>query len=153
MIMRTIHHLVVHCTATSQRTTIDSLRRHFKQLGWNHPGYHWVVAPGGNMTNLLDEALVANGVKGHNATSIHVAYIGGIDAAGRAVDNRTGQQKQALRTLLCVLKRRYPGARIVGHRDFSPDLDGNGRIDPGERIKECPCFDAAEEYRNISAHV
>lgn len=30
---------------------------------------------------------------------------------------------------------------VIGHRDTSPDLNGNGRIDPQEYIKACPCFD------------
>ena len=32
-----------------------------------------------------------------------------------------------------------------GHRDLSPDLNGNGEIEPEEWVKACPCFDAEEE--------
>jgi len=35
----------------------------------------------------------------------------------------------------------YPGAEIVGHRDLSPDLDGDGEVEPDEWIKLCPQFD------------
>ncbi|MDY5354364.1 MAG: N-acetylmuramoyl-L-alanine amidase, partial [Bacteroides pyogenes] len=31
-------------------------------------------------------------------------------------------------------------------RDLSPDLDGNGEIEPEEWIKACPCFDAATRW-------
>ncbi|MEG1573307.1 MAG: N-acetylmuramoyl-L-alanine amidase, partial [Bacteroidales bacterium] len=44
---------------------------------------------------------------------------------------------------------RYPLAHIQGHRDFSPDLNENGKIEPNEFVKECPCFDAQNEYKNI----
>jgi hypothetical protein len=30
---------------------------------------------------------------------------------------------------------------VCGHRDLSPDLNGNGEIEPEEWIKQCPCFD------------
>jgi N-acetylmuramoyl-L-alanine amidase len=39
---------------------------------------------------------------------------------------------------------------IVGHRDLSPDLDGDGIVEPQEWIKQCPCFDAKEEYKDIT---
>ncbi len=42
------------------------------------------------------------------------------------------------------LKKQFPNARVVGHRDFSPDLDGDGVIEPHEFLKLCPCFDAAQ---------
>lgn len=48
-----------------------------------------------------------------------------------------------LRVLVMLLLKEYPGSRVVGHRDLSPDLNHNGEIEPEEWIKECPCFDAA----------
>ena len=48
--------------------------------------------------------------------------------------------------LLARLHNRYPKARVCGHRDLSPDRDGNGVITPGEWIKACPCFDVAADY-------
>jgi len=42
-----------------------------------------------------------------------------------------------------TMLRDYPGSRLCGHRDLSPDLDCNGEIEPEEWIKACPCFDAA----------
>ena len=92
---------------------------------------------------------MSNGVKGFNSVTVNVAYIGGIDAAGKATDNRTNAQKKALRQLLGILKKKYPEAIIQGHRDFSPDTNGNGKVDVWERIKECPCFDAKTEYADL----
>lgn len=112
-------------------------------------GYHYVVLKDGTVKKMLFEDYVSNGVRGYNSTSINVAYTGGIDENGKAVDNRTQEQKASLRKLLKEIKGRYPKAEIMGHRDISPDKNGNGIVDPWERIKECPCFDAKEEYKDL----
>lgn len=31
---------------------------------------------------------------------------------------------------------------MVGHRDLSPDLNGDGVVRENEWVKACPCFDA-----------
>lgn len=147
--MRTIKYIAVHCTAGSQHTTIKELQQEFKRKGWKSPGYHYVVAADGTITQLLSEEKPSSGVKGYNSVLINVAYIGGIDAEGKPTDNRTTEQKTALRTLLKLLHGKYPAATIQGHRDFSPDLNHDGRITPGEYIKACPCFDAKAEYADI----
>lgn len=146
--MREIKYIAVHCTAGSQRQTISDLQAEFRHKGWKNPGYHYVVASDGKITQLLDEEKISNGVKGFNSVTVNVAYIGGI-ADGKAADNRTDAQKKSLRQLLANLKRKYPEAVIQGHRDFSPDANGNGKVDAWERIKECPCFDAKEEYKDL----
>ena len=147
--MRSIKRIFVHCTAGSQRQKIADLQAEFKRKGWKHPGYHYVIQADGTITQMLGEQFVSNGVKGYNSTSINVAYMGGIDAQGKAVDNRTEEQKASLVKLLKELKERYPKAEIMGHRDISPDTNHNGIVDPWERIKACPCFDAKEEYKEI----
>ena len=147
--MREIKRIFVHCTAGSQKQTVSDLQAEFKRKRWKHPGYHYVVQADGTITQLLDEGLVSNGVKGYNSTAINVAYMGGIDSKGKAVDNRTEAQKASLLKLLKLLRRRYPEAKILGHRDISPDANGNGKVDSWERVKECPCFDAITEYKGI----
>lgn len=147
--MRDIKRIFVHCTAGSQKQTVADLLAEFKRKRWRNPGYHVVITPDGKCHQLLDFGKVSNGVKGHNSTAINVAYMGGIDAEGKATDNRTDAQKESLRKLLKLLKSRYPKAEIMGHRDISPDTNGNGKVDSWERIKECPCFDAKEEYKEI----
>ena len=147
--MRSIKRIFVHCTAGSQRQTVDDLRAEFKRKGWKYPGYHYVIQADGTITQLLGEQFVSNGVKNYNSTAINVAYVGGIDNSGKSVDNRTPEQKKSLIDLLKVLRKRYPEAQILGHRDISPDTNQNGKVDSWERIKECPCFDAIPEYKDI----
>lgn len=151
--MRHISRIFVHCTASWQQTTTEeSLREEFRKKGWKKPGYHYVVRTDGSIIRMLDESHVANGVKNYNAHSIHVAWIGGIDKAHpQGTDNRTQEQKTALFDLIAKLRMKYPDAVVMGHRDISDDKNGNGIIDPWERIKECPCFDAMVEYKDINA--
>lgn len=95
--MRQIKRIFVHCTAGSQRQTIDDLKAEFHRKGWSNPGYHYVIDTNGGVHQLLAIEHVSNGVQGYNSTAINVAYIGGIDADGKPIDNRTPAQK----TLLC----------------------------------------------------
>ena len=148
---RTITDIVIHCTATRawQDYSADDLRRMHKAQGWADIGYHYVVRLDGTIEPGRDVDKIGAHVSGHNANSIGVVYVGGLDNQGKANDTRTENQENALLNLLLDLRRLYPSARISGHRDFSPDLNGNGTIEPWEWIKECPCFDAKAEYRRI----
>ena len=146
---RNIQYIVVHCTASPQHWGVAELNRVFKQRGFKRPGYHYVVTKDGVVNPMESEERYSNGVKGFNMVTINVAYVGGIDSTGKGVDNRTPEQKEALKELLKKLKAKYPKAKIQGHRDFSEDKNGNGIIDPWERIKECPCFDAIPEYKDL----
>ena len=147
--MRNIKYIAVHCTAGSRQATVRDLEAEFRRKGWKNPGYHYVVSADGTIHQMLDEQKVSNGVKGYNSVSVNVAYTGGIDAAGKPEDNRTPEQKKSLLKLLRLLKRRYPKAVIQGHRDFSPDLNHDGTIQPDEWSKAGPCFNAKEEYKEL----
>ncbi len=84
---------------------------------------------------------------GWNSHSIGICYIGGLDATGRPADTRTRAQKAALHKLVQEIMDRYPTiTKVIGHRDTSPDLNGDGKITPNEWIKECPCFDVRAEF-------
>lgn len=136
--MREIKNIVVHCTATRQETTVKSILNFWKTgLGWKNPGYHLIVLPNGDFERLAPDETVCNGVKGHNYNSVHISYIGGIDKNNKAIDNRTESQKKTLLELICELKTKYPEARILGHRDFEGVA------------KDCPSFDAIQEYKHL----
>lgn len=135
--MRSITHIVLHCTATPQTTTVESIQRYWrtpkpKGNGWKDPGYHHIIKPDGTVADLHPIEKVSNGVAGHNAHSIHISYIGGVDSKGNALDNRTDAQKAAQIELLKKYKAMFPGVVICGHRDFA-----------GVK-KSCPSFDVAK---------
>lgn len=141
--MRVITHIVLHCTAGSaQQKTSDIINYWKTKLGWNRYGYHYLISADGTTENITPIEQPSNGVKGHNANSIHVCYKGGWDGT----DTRTPAQKRSMDAILRALKAKFPSAHIVGHRDFSPDLNGDGKITPDEWVKLCPCFDAKSEY-------
>ncbi len=149
--MREIKYIVVHCTATTTNATIESIMRYWKEvMKWKNPGYHYIIKPDGEIVNINAEQNISNGVAGHNRYSIHISYIGGTDKYGKPADTRTDKQKQSMFNKLVELSKKYPGAVILGHRDFSPDKNGNGIIEYFEWIKECPSFDVTEWLRNYS---
>ena len=136
--MRQIKYLAVHCTATSQNTSISSIQNYWKnQLGWRMPGYHFIIKPDGEVVSLLSIEQVSNGVQGFNHESINISYIGGIDEKVIPKDNRTLAQKASLLKLLTELRQKFPKAIIQGHRDF-PNVK-----------KACPSFDAKKEYQHV----
>lgn len=148
---RTITDIVIHCTATRawQDLSADAIRRMHKAQGWADIGYHYVVRLDGTVEDGRDVDKIGAHVSGYNANSIGVVYVGGLDSQGKPKDTRTENQKNALLNLMMDLRKLYPNARISGHRDFSPDLNGNGTIEPCEWIKACPCFDAKSEFRRV----
>lgn len=155
---RTITDIVIHCTASreGQAMTVEQIRAEHKKNGWSDIGYHYVIGLNGEMWNGRDVDLVGAHVSGHNAHSIGIAYVGGLENRPgvpynklKAKDTRTNAQKTALLSLLMDLRKLYPKAKISGHRDFSPDKNHNGVIEPQEWIKSCPSFDAKTEYRQI----
>ena len=149
---RVIKEIIVHCSATreGQNVTVDDITKMHKSRGFNTIGYHYVVYIDGSIHNGRDVDLIGAHCTNHNSYSIGVCYVGGCKKDGKTPkDTRTDAQKKALLSLLKQLKQLYPSAKIIGHRDTSPDKNGNGIIEPFEWIKCCPCFDAKEEYKRI----
>lgn len=136
--MREIKYIVIHCTATSQNTTVSSIKNYWKnEKKWKSPGYHFIIEPNGNVTQLSELSKPTNGAAGNNANSIHISYIGGIATNSKPIDNRTERQKQSLIDLVKRFKLQFKNAKVQGHRDF-PNVK-----------KACPCFDAIAEYETI----
>jgi N-acetylmuramoyl-L-alanine amidase len=100
-------------------------------------GYHFYITRDGEIHRGRSLEEVGAHCRNHNAHSIGVCYEGGLDANGKPKDTRTLEQKGALLALLRELKRQFPKALVVGHRDLNP-------------MKGCPCFDAVKEYAEIT---
>lgn len=153
--MRKIDFLVAHCTATPEGKWFDEEdieKMHasrFALIGGKHIGYHVLILLNGAVVQTKGTQYIGQHAKGYNANTIAVCYVGGLDKNGKAKDTRTPEQKKAMLSVFRELKQSYPGATIVGHRDLSPDLNGDGIIQKWERIKECPCFDAIPEFAHL----
>lgn len=155
---RRIDYIAVHCTATreGQARTVEQIRADHLQRGFSDIGYHYVVYRDGTVHVGRNVDINGAHVSGYNSHSIGIAYVGGLEnrpdvaySQLKAKDTRTEQQKASLLALLIELRKLYPKAKIQGHRDFSPDKNHNGTIEPSEWIKECPSFDAKSEYNKI----
>lgn len=131
--MRKIDKILIHCTATPEgrHVTVDQVTAWHKAKGYRTIGYHYMVYLDGSVYAGRPEEEVGAHCTGQNARSIGICYVGGIDAFTlKPKDTRTPRQKEALRKLAADLQKRYPGATVHGHREFSP--------------KACPCFDVRQ---------
>lgn len=146
---RRTDYIVVHCSATPPGSDIgaDEIDDWHRNRGWSGIGYHAVIRRDGTVEfgRHFDEA--GAHVKGQNYRSVGVCMVGGVDDRGDAQDNFSQAQFESLRATIAFLERAYPDASVVGHRDLSPDLDGDGIIDRSEWLKECPSFEVAEKLR------
>ena len=140
--MRKIDLIVIHCTATREDKSLSpaELDRMHRQRGFNGCGYHYYVRRDGEICSMRPVGQAGAHAKGHNANSIGIAYEGGLDAGGNPADTRTEEQKRSIRVLVRVLCEDYRIRKVVGHRDLSPDRDGDGVVEPEEWIKLCPCW-------------
>lgn len=150
--MRNIELIVIHCSATKEdkEYTPEQLRRDHLKRGFSDAGYNFYIRRTGEVVSLRPVDKMPAHAKGYNARSIGICYEGGLDKTGKSVDTRTVQQKITLLHLLEKLLFRFPDSVICGHRDLSPDLNGDGVILPNEWIKLCPCFDAKKEYNQLT---
>ena len=141
---RYVDMIVIHCSATreNQDITIQDIDKWHRARGFKKVGYHFYITKDGviHIGRTLDE--MGAHAKDYNDNSVGICYEGGLDVNGKAADTRTYEQKAALRALVSALRSLIPSiVRVVGHRDLSVDINGDGVISPKERMKECPCFD------------
>lgn len=144
-------YIVFHCSATPPSQDIGAQEINGMHLarGWSGIGYHYVVRRNGDIE--LGRPLWAVGahVKGFNTNSVAVCWVGGVNEDGEPEDNRTPVQKEIMAGIAIALKLTYREAQLKGHRDFSPDVDGDGEIEEWEWMKACPCFDVEEWWESV----
>ena len=150
-----IDSIVIHCSATPEGKDIkakDIEKEHIKR-GFKRIGYNYVIDLDGTVEvgrPLTMDGAHCNtaGLSGmaYNKHSIGICYVGGLDKNGKPKDTRTDAQKEAMHKLVWELFDKYDIMDVLGHRDASPDLDGDGEIEPSEYIKACPCFDVRAEF-------
>lgn len=148
--------IVIHCSATTEGRDFHAadFDRWHRDRGFSKIGYHYVIDLDGTIEKGRPEDEVgahANtaGLSGrsYNYHSIGICYVGGLDYLGKPKDTRTTAQKKAMHKLVSELMERYPNIiEVIGHRDTSPDKDGDGEVEPKEWIKSCPCFDVRAEF-------
>lgn len=145
-----VKRIVIHCTATREGQFVDAkmIDKWHRNQGWSGIGYHFVILLDGTIEVGRSESRWGSHVKGYNTGSIGVVYVGGLDRQGGAKDTRTPEQRESMARLVMELAEVYPDAEVLGHRDLSPDKDGDGVVEPHEWLKMCPCFDVREWWNN-----
>lgn len=148
--MRKIDSVIVHCSATKagQDFTAEDIDRWHRERGFKGIGYHYIICLNGKIEKGRDILLPGAHCKGWNERSIGICYIGGLDENGHPADTRTNAQKRVLFQLIMDLQKEYDILQVMGHRDTSPDLNGDGIIEAYEYVKSCPCFNVREFMRN-----
>ena len=122
--------LVVHCSDTPDDEPLRArdIQAMHLGFGWDGIGYHRVIGRDGLCEPGRPEYWRGAHVRGANDKSLGVCLIGRHDF--------TTAQMESLATLIADWQRRYPKARVVGHRDAV------------ETHKTCPNFDAAAWWRD-----
>lgn len=133
--MLPITHLTIHCAATPEGRDVsaDTISQ-WDIAKFGQVSYHHVVTRDGADHRTLPDDRKGAHVGGHNTGNIGVCYVGGMDAANaHPKDTRTDAQKATLRKIVADYKAKYPGIKVLGHRDW-PDVK-----------KACPSFDVATQ--------
>lgn len=141
--MRTITGIVIHCSASANgdsRVTRDVIDGWHREKGWRKIGYHYVIEVDGFIKPGRDLEEIGAHVEGSNAHTVGICMVG--------TDRFAQAQWNSLAAIVRELREKYPEATVMGHRDYSPDKDGDGVIEPWEWLKTCPGFDVAAWIEN-----
>ncbi|ULB33003.1 N-acetylmuramoyl-L-alanine amidase [Proteiniphilum propionicum] len=132
--MRKINKIIIHCSATPEgrHVTVQDIDRWHRDRGFSQIGYHWVIYLDGSIHKGRSEEIAGAHVVGHNANSVGICYIGGVDEMMRPKDTRTKEQRATMRSLVSSLKNKHPDATVHGHNEFA--------------AKACPSFDVKKEF-------
>lgn len=150
---KSINTIVIHCAATPNGkwvTTEDidewHAKRNFKrdmsiaplhEPNLKHIGYHFVIYTNGAIGTGRPLTETGAHVEGHNQRSIGVVMAGTDKFALSAWDTLAGNVK----SLRDYFKNKYNTVlKVTGHRDLSPDRDGDGIVEEHEWLKICPGF-------------
>ena len=147
--------IMIHCSATraGQDVRASDIDKWHKERGFKMIGYHFVIDLDGTVE--IGRPLTMDGAhcntagtsgKSYNKHSIGICIVGGLDENGNPADTRTDAQKLSCANLIAQLEMEYNIVDVLGHRDASPDLNGDGQITKNEWIKMCPCFSVRDEF-------
>lgn len=150
---RKVDLIVIHCSASKENVdySFEQCCKDHRARGFNTCGYHRFISKDGTIHEGREFDVSGAHVQGHNSHSIGICYEGGLDSKGKPKDTRTAAQKLSIAHCILEALEYAEGnvKRITGHRDLSPDRDGDGVVEPNEWVKVCPCFDAEPEYKHF----
>lgn len=154
---RDVTDVVWHCTATieGQKVIPQQIETWHKARGFNEIGYNLIFDLDGKVYMGRAWNKTPAHVAGQNRHTLGFVYVGGLNKNRKPKDTRTPEQKTSMLQFSEVIRDSFQlfykkdiTVGFKGHRDYSPDLNGNGIIEPFEWFKSCPCFDVKKEIVN-----
>jgi len=143
-----MRYLMIHCSATPEGKdyTEAQIRAWFTERGWNNPGYRMITHPDGRVTQLqpwnsndeMESWEITNGARSWNRDTIHLSYIGGVEADNIKIpkDTRTPEQMAAMATQVRFFVQLYPWIKVIGHNQVTD-------------LKACPSFYVPTWLRDV----
>ena len=100
--MRNITEIILHCSATPEGKDFRAadIDRWHRAKGWKCIGYNYVIDLDGTIEGGRSLEMTGAHTIGHNANSIGICYIGGIDGKSVPKDTRTVPQKESMFALV-----------------------------------------------------
>lgn len=123
-----VKQVILHCTASGPKTTLQDVIKWHRARGFTTIGYHYLILNDGQIRNGRGWQEIGAHCEGHNSDSIGISLVGGND--GKVLHRFSEAQMKSLRILLDGLELSFGKLPTKGHRDFNPG-------------KSCPCFDVA----------
>ncbi len=165
----------MHCTATKagRHFDVNDVRRWHLQRGFRDIGYHFLVLLDGTIQQGRPLAEAGAHCTGHNANSIGVCYVGGLEEIPNGVpdanqgtvcggesggNGRPIDQAERGQSSRSICRTRPADTRTPQQRQALCNLLTDLRrqfptaVIHGHRDfapKACPCFDATEEYKSL----
>ena len=141
--MRDLNRIILHCSATKEgrEYSVETIRKWHtdpkpKGRGWSDIGYHYVIHLDGSVSQGRPLDRSGAHTKGHNADTVGICYIGGIDKEGKPKDTMTPEQNKAFRMLVLSLRTLFDADMTIhGHNEFSS--------------KACPSFIVREKFADM----
>jgi len=141
--MRELNRIILHCSATKEgrEYSVETIRKWHtdpkpKGRGWSDIGYHYVIHLDGSVSQGRPLDRSGAHTKGHNADTVGICYIGGIDKEGKPNDTMTPEQNKAFRMLVLSLRTLFDADMTIhGHNEFS--------------AKACPSFIVKEKFADM----
>lgn len=135
--MRELQYIVLHCSATpvSMEVGAAEIRKWHQERGWKDIGYHFVIKLSGKLEYGRPLQKIGAHVAGHNAKSIGICYVGGLEGK-KPKDTLNAKQEKTLRDLIATLRNRFGPLELWGHNDFT-------------NAKACPSFKVSKRLPDL----
>jgi N-acetylmuramoyl-L-alanine amidase len=137
--VRELNRVILHCSATREGQDVSAATIkdwHVNGRGWSDIGYHYVIRLDGTIEKGRPIHRPGAHTKGHNAESVGVCYIGGVEQDGKTPkDTLTLAQEKAFRSLYNALQLVFGPMTLHGHNEYA--------------AKACPSFNVTDKFPDL----